>query len=131
MPTVSKTGFGDSIGAVRAAEELNVENLHSQQTNTAGHLKSTNLFDCKSTPGYEGIQNLDSGCGLTNLVGSGTSYFVLGKVERTPVLFLLDTGLPSMFSRRESSNNCFQLSSRQSHPLKSLDHWQMARNCNS
>ena len=131
VPTVSKTRFGELMVAARAVIELHIENLHSQLANTAAHLESTNLIDCKSTPVCEGIQNLDSECGLTNLTGTGTSYVMPGKVKRTPVLFLLDTGLPSMFSRRGSSNNCFQLSSRHSHLLKSLEHWQMAQNCKS
>ena len=80
VPTVSKNGFGDSLGATIAVKESNVENLHSQQTNAAAHLESTKLVDSKSTPVYEGIQNLNCGCNLTNLAGPGTSYVVPGKV---------------------------------------------------
>ena len=75
-----------------AVEESNVQVLHSQEANTVAHIKSTNLIACISAPLYKSIQTLDSRCGLTNLTGSGTSYFVPGKVERTPALFLFTIG---------------------------------------
>ena len=69
-----------------------IDSLHNRYQSMTTSSDGTGLAR-QSLALRKGIQDRDSlDDRLVYLAGTGTSYYVPGKVERTPVLFLLDTG---------------------------------------
>ena len=79
-----------------------IDDLHHRYQSATATSEESGLA-IQSSALRKGIQDRDSEEDrLVNLAGTGTSYYVLGKVERTPVLFPLDTGASiNILSRRK------------------------------